>query len=78
MHMQNIDGLHVTGSGQVQEQFIRYMAETPQFKKVVAQHSTTNKMSEENLLAFTLTGYPKNGIFMLVLHTSEFFVSSHF
>src|SRR6476620_10357309 len=31
-HMQNVDELHVTGTGQVQEQFIRYMAETPQFK----------------------------------------------
>lgn len=61
--MQNIDGLHVTGSGQVQEQFIRYMAETPQFKKVVAQHSTTNKMSEENLLAFTFNWLSKKWYF---------------
>jgi hypothetical protein len=51
-HMQNIDELHVTGTGQVQEQFIRYMAETPQFKKVVAKHSTANKMSEEKLVEF--------------------------
>ncbi|MBB1285196.1 hypothetical protein HRH25_12500 [Flavisolibacter sp. BT320] len=56
-HMQNIDELYVTGTGQVQEQFIRYMAETPQFKKVVAQHSTTNKMSEESLLAFISTKF---------------------
>lgn len=51
-HMQNIDELHVTGTGQVQEQFVRYMAETPQFKNVVAKHSTANKMSEEKLVAF--------------------------
>ena len=51
-HMQNIDELHVTGTGQVQEQFIRYMAETPQFKNVVAKHSTSNKMSEEKLVEF--------------------------
>ena len=50
--MQNIDELHVTGTGQVQEQFIRYMAETPQFKKVVSNHSTANKMSEEKLVEF--------------------------
>jgi stalled ribosome rescue protein Dom34 len=51
-HMQNIDELHVTGTGQVQEQFIRYMTETPQFKNVVAKHSTTNKMSDERLVEF--------------------------
>jgi stalled ribosome rescue protein Dom34 len=51
-HMQNIDELHVTGTGQVQEQFVRYMAETPQFKSVVAKHSTTTKMSKEKLLEF--------------------------
>ena len=51
-HMQNVDEVHVTGTGQVQEQFIRYMAETPQFKKTVAKHSTTNKMSEEKLVEF--------------------------
>ena len=32
-HMQNAEELHVTGTGQVQEQFIHFMAETPQFKK---------------------------------------------
>jgi stalled ribosome rescue protein Dom34 len=51
-HMQNIDELHVTGTGQVQEQFIRYMAETPQFKNTVAKHSTSNKMSEDKLVEF--------------------------
>jgi hypothetical protein len=50
--MQNIDELHVTGTGQIQEQFIRYMAETPQFKNIVAKHSTTSKMSEEKLIEF--------------------------
>ena len=51
-HMQNIDELHVTGTGQVQEQFIRYMADTPQFKNTVAGHSTSNKMTEEKLVEF--------------------------
>jgi stalled ribosome rescue protein Dom34 len=51
-NMQNIDELHVTGTGQVQEQFIQYLAETPQFKNVVAKHSTTTKMSEEKLVEF--------------------------
>lgn len=56
-HMQNIDELHVTGTGQVQEQFVRYMAETPQFKNVVARHSTTNKMSDEKLIEFITTKF---------------------
>jgi stalled ribosome rescue protein Dom34 len=51
-HMQNVDELHVTGTGQVQEQFIRYMADTPQFKNAVAKHSTSNKMTEEKLVEF--------------------------
>ena len=51
-HMQNADELHVTGTGQVQEQFIRYMAETSQFKNTVAKHSTSNKMTEEKLVGF--------------------------
>ena len=51
-HMQNIDELHVTGTGQVQEQFVRYMAETPQFKNVVAKHSTSLRMTEEKLVEF--------------------------
>jgi hypothetical protein len=51
-HMQNIDELHVTGTGQVQEQFIRYMADSPQYKNTVAKHSTSNKMSEEKLVEF--------------------------
>jgi stalled ribosome rescue protein Dom34 len=54
-HMQNIDELHVTGTGQVQEQFIHYMAATPQFKNTVAKHSTSNKMSEDKLVEF-ITG----------------------
>src|SRR5688500_8295102 len=44
-HMQNIDEVPVTGTGQVQEQFSRFMAETPQYKNGIANHSTTKKMS---------------------------------
>jgi len=50
--MQNIDELHVTGTGQIQEQFIRYMADTPQYKNTVANHSTSNKMADEKLIEF--------------------------
>lgn len=51
-HMQNVEELHVTGTGQMQERFIKYMAETPQFKNTVAKESTSNEMSNEKLVAF--------------------------
>ncbi len=51
-HMPNATHLHVTGTGQVQEQFINYLAETPQFKNTKTDESTSNKMSDEKLLAF--------------------------
>ena len=50
--MPNVDEVHVTGTGQVQEQFIHFLAETPQYKKTVATESTSNKMSDEQLIAF--------------------------
>ena len=51
-HMQNMDEIHVTGTGTAQEQFIKYLAQTPQFKNAVAKESTSNKMSDESLIAF--------------------------
>lgn len=51
-HMQNVEEIHVTGTGTVQEQFIKYMSQTPQFKNAVAKESTSNKMSDEKLLEF--------------------------
>ena len=51
-YMQNIDEIQVTGTGQIQEQFINYLAETPQYKNVVATESTSNKMSDEKLVEF--------------------------
>ena len=50
--MQNAEELHVTGTGQVQEQFVKFMSETPQFKNTVAEQSTSQKMSDEKLLAY--------------------------
>lgn len=50
--MQNIDDIHVTGTGQIQEQFIKYLAETPQYKNASAKESTANKMSDEKLVEF--------------------------
>ena len=48
----NVDELHATGTGQIQEQFIKFLADTPQYKNVVSTESTSNKMSDEHLLAF--------------------------
>lgn len=50
--MTNIDEIHLTGTGQVQEQFIKFLAETPQYKNTLASESTSNKMSDENLVVF--------------------------
>ena len=51
-HMQNVDEVHVTGTGTVQEQFVKYLAQTPQYKKTVAKESTSNKMSDESLIEY--------------------------
>ncbi len=51
-HMQNAEEVHLTGTGTAQEQLMRYMAGTPQFKNTVTQESTANKMSNENLAAY--------------------------
>ena len=51
-HIVNATHVHVTGTGQAQEQFIHYLAETPQFKNTKTEDSTANKMSDEKLLEF--------------------------
>ncbi len=50
--MTNVEEVHVTGTGQVQEQFIKFLADTPQFKHATASESTSNKMDDAKLLAF--------------------------
>lgn len=50
--MPNVDEIHLTGTGQIQEQFMKFLAETPQYKNVVSTESTSNKMSDENLSSF--------------------------
>jgi stalled ribosome rescue protein Dom34 len=51
-HMQNAEEVHVTGTGIAQEQFMHFMADTPQFKNTVTAESTSNKMSDESLIAY--------------------------
>lgn len=50
--MPNVDEIHLTGTGQVQEQFMKFLADTPQYKNAVSSESTSNKMSDENLAVF--------------------------
>ena len=52
--MPNIDEIHITGTGQIQEQFIKYLAETPQYKNVKASESTSNKMSDDSLASYIM------------------------
>ena len=50
--MPNAEEIHVTGPGTVQEQFIKYMAETPQYKNTLTSESTSNKMRDQKLVEF--------------------------
>jgi hypothetical protein len=51
-HLVNATYLHATGTGQAQEQFMHYLADTPQFKNTKTEESTANKMSDERLLEY--------------------------
>ena len=51
-HLQNATHLHATGTGQIQEQFIHYLAATAQFKNLKTEESTANKMSDKKLVEF--------------------------
>ena len=51
-HIVNATYVHITGTGQAQEQFIHYLANTPQFKNTKTEESTSNKMSDGQLVDF--------------------------
>ncbi len=51
-HMQNVEEVHITGTGTSQEQFMHFLSQSPQFKNAVAKESTSNKMSDEKLVEF--------------------------
>ncbi len=53
--MQNVDEVHITGTGTAPAQFKSYLAETPQYKNAMATESTSTKMSEEKLIEY-ITG----------------------
>jgi len=52
LKMPNIDEVHVTGTGQIQEQFVKFLSGTPQYKNALASDSTSNKMGEEQLIKY--------------------------
>lgn len=56
-YMQNAQEIHVTGTGDYQEQFINHLASTPQFKNTVATESTSNKMSNESFIKYISTKF---------------------
>lgn len=51
-HLQNATHVHITGTGQAQEQFINWLKDTAQFKNIQTEESTSSRMSEDKLLAF--------------------------
>ena len=51
-HMQNAQDVHITGTGDAQEQFMHFLADTAQFKNTKTSESTSNKMSDEKLLEY--------------------------
>jgi len=57
--MVNVDEIHVTGTGQAQEQFIHFLSDTPQYKNAVATESTSNKMSDDSLLMMVTDHFGK-------------------
>ncbi|WP_395063536.1 hypothetical protein [Flavobacterium sp.] len=50
--MPNIDQIHITGTGQIQEQFMKFLADTAQYKNAESSDSTSNKMSDEDTVAY--------------------------
>ncbi|UEG49655.1 hypothetical protein LK994_13515 [Ferruginibacter lapsinanis] len=51
-HLVNATHIHLTGTGVAQEQFMHYLADTPQFKNAKTEESTSNKMSDEKLVEY--------------------------
>ena len=51
-HMPNAEEVHLTGTGTSQEQLMNFMKDTPQFKNTITTESTSNKMSDGNLVEY--------------------------
>lgn len=55
--MQNVDEIHVTGTGDAQEQFIKFLSETPQYKNVVAKDSTSTQMNDDQFVEMVANNF---------------------
>jgi len=55
--MQNVDAIHVSGTGDAQEQFIKFLAEMPQYKNAKADESTSTKMNDEKFIEMIAANY---------------------
>lgn len=51
-HLVNATHIHITGTGQAQEQFMHYLADTAQFKSSKTAESTSIEMSDEKLVEY--------------------------
>ena len=58
-HLLNATHVHITGTGQAQEKFMHYLADTAQFKNTVTTECTSNKMSDERLVEFISEKFKK-------------------
>ena len=73
-HMQNVDELRVTGAGKAQEQFIKYLSETAQYKNGVTTESTSIKMSDQAVLVYVTTQFNPLGVIIKNVSSSVFCV----
>ncbi len=55
--MPNVDEIHLTGTGQIQEQFKNFLSETAQYKNTESTESTSNQMSDESLVKFIMNHF---------------------
>jgi len=55
--MPNVDEIHITGTGQIQEQFRKFLGETAQYKNTKTTESTSNKMSDESFVKFIMNHF---------------------
>ena len=56
-YMQNAEEVLVTGTGDIQEEFIRYLKETAQFKNVVANESTSLRTADDKFIEMITTRF---------------------
>jgi stalled ribosome rescue protein Dom34 len=53
----NVDEIYVTGPGEAQEQFSKFLKETPQYKNARVSLGTASKMDDERLLELAITHF---------------------